>query len=112
MRQLGYDVPSGQGYAEGLAWTSYFSHAPGAVSQQQTFTPIGCLIAYLTRKLAWENHSLRQLADYYPKTGIEGQGAGDVRFWTPPAIYAPEILYQLPERMRGGNWDEWSSYFF
>lgn len=112
MRQLGYDTPSGPKYAKGIAWTSYFSHAMEAVNQQESFTPIGCLIAYLSKKLAWENPSLRQLSEYYPKTGIEGSGSGSVRFWAPVSIYSEGVYAQLPARLSAGNWKEWSNYFF
>ncbi len=112
MRQLSYDVPSGPQYAKGIAWTSYFSHAMEAVNQEETFTPIGCLIAYLSRKLAWGNPSLRQLAEYYPKTGIEGSGGGTVRFWAPPLIYSEEVCAQLPAQLSRGQWNEWFHYFF
>jgi hypothetical protein len=110
-RELGLSSPSGTQFGKGIAWTSYFSHAVEAKNQLETFTPIGCLFSYLTRKLAWENPSLRQLAEYYPKTGIEGAGQGNVRLWAPPLIYSDEVYAQLPARMRGGAWDEWTIFF-
>ena len=110
--QLGYDLPSGPRYAKGIAWTSYFSHAMETDDQQETFTPIGSLVASLSRKLAWGNPSLRELAEYYPKTGIEGLGGGNIRWWPPTSVYSEEVYSQLPARIRRGQWDEWSNYFF
>ena len=111
-RELGYAVPSGPQYATGLAWTAYMGQAIEADSHQAGFTPIGSLIAGLSRKLAWENPSLRQLAEYYPKTGIGGSGSGTTRFWAPSSIYTEETHAQLPARLSGDQWSEWSSDFF
>lgn len=86
-------------------------NATEAANQPDTFTPIGCLVSYLTRKLAWENPSLRQLAEYYPKTGIEGSGRGKHRIWAPQLIYSDAVYAQLPEQTRGGGWDEWTMFF-
>ena len=109
--QFGYHVPSRPQYAKGIAWTSYFSHAMQANNQQEAFTPIGCLIAFLSRKLAWGNPSLRQLAEYYPKTGIEGSGTATVRYWAPQDIYSDETYAQLSARFGEGEWSEWSHQF-
>ena len=81
-------------------------------NQGETFTPIGSLITSLSRKLAWENPSLRELAEYYRKTGIEGSGSGTVRSWAPSLIYSEEVCAQLPARLGGGQWDEWKNVFF
>lgn len=112
IRQLRYDIPSGPQYANAIAWTCYFSHAMQVDNQQDTFTPIGCLIAYLSRKLAWDNPALRQLAEYYPKTGIEGSGSGSIRWWSPQEIYSDQTNAQLPARLNADPWNEWFHYFF
>ena len=111
MHELIYHVPSGPQYAKGAAWTSHLSHATQAADQGETFTPIGSLISSLTTKLAWGNPSLRALAEYYPKTGIDGAGGGTPRFWVPTSVYSQEVCALLPERMRSGLWDEWSNFF-
>ena len=111
MHQLGYDMPRGSQYARGIAWTSYFTRATDPADHEGAFTPIGSLIASLSRKLAWGNPALRELAEYYPKTGIEGQGGGSVRFWSPPSIYSDKVCAQLSAGMRQGPWDEWSNFF-
>ncbi len=49
--------------APSLAWTSYFSPAMQDGGQTDTFTPTGCLVAHLSKKLAWEHSSLRKLAE-------------------------------------------------
>ena len=85
-------------YAKGIAWTCYSGHAVDDAHQSGAFTPIGSLIASLSRKLAWENPSLRQLAEYCPKTGIQGSGGGTICNWAPASIYGEEVYAQPPAR--------------
>ena len=55
---------------EGAALSMHIGHTPSSSHQVQHFTPIGTLISYLTQRLAWEDQTLRDLADYYRLTGI------------------------------------------
>ena len=50
LRQRGYYVPDGPQFEKGIAWTSYFSHATEVADQQESFTPIGALVASLSQK--------------------------------------------------------------
>jgi hypothetical protein len=80
--------------------------------QVAQFTPIGALISSLSRKLAWENHSLRELADYYQVTDIAGHGRGKPRQW-PSSIYSDEIRPRVETGQLNDNpWDEWRFAFF
>jgi hypothetical protein len=93
---------------EGSASTAYF-RVGTEPSMGRPVTPIGAFIADLSQKLAWENPSLRSLADYYRLTDVSGPGSGTMRMW-PASIYSDEIR----SRVLGGGltngrpWDEWS----
>lgn len=95
----------------GSATTTYMCHscAKGQVDQ---FTPIGVLISYLSQKLAWENPSLRGLADYYRLVDIAGPGRGEMRMW-PSTIYSGETRARVEAGHFGNGkpWDEWPSFF-
>ena len=95
-----------------VAWTSYYSHAMQDERQSDTFTPIGCLLAHLSTKLAWENPSLRGLAEYYKGAGMEGQGSGNMRFWSVSGTYSEAVQKQMPMRSTNERWNEWSSFYF
>ena len=82
---------------------------PGNVTKD--FTPIGGLIAYLSRRLAWENPSLRPLAEYYEKTDMEGPGRGTQRHWS-SSIYSNEVRHRVElGQLGGGVWDKWGLGF-
>jgi hypothetical protein len=80
------------------AATVYVGHTRGYERQVDQFTPIGVLISYLSQKLAWENQSLRSLADYYRIVNIAGSGQGKMRIW-PSSIYSDEIRPRVEECM-------------
>jgi hypothetical protein len=63
-------------------------------------------------QLAWEDPSLRDLADYYRITNIAGSGKGYMRMW-PSSIYSEEIRTRVEAGMlsNGKPWDEWSVAF-
>ena len=74
----------------GAAFSGYIGHTPSDNNQIRHFTPIGTLISYLSERLAWEDPSLRDLADYYRITRIGGIGTGKPRPW-PSSIYSKEV---------------------
>jgi hypothetical protein len=92
----------------GSAASAYIGHTREGEQQIDQFTPIGVLISYLSRKLAWENPSLRDLADYYRISNIAGPGKGDMRMW-PSSIYSEEIRSRVEagSLSNGKPWDEW-----
>ena len=93
----------------------YVRHTPSHQAQYDHFTPIGTLIASLSRRLAWEYPALRNLVDYYHVTQIGGNGEGCSRSW-PISIYSENIQRRL---LRGHvdlpqsamSWDEWKFFF-
>ena len=98
--------------APNLAWTSYFCHAKQDGGQADTFTPIGCLVAHLSKKFAWENPSLRGLAEYYRGAGMEGPGDGYMRFWSTAETYSEAVQKQIPIRLDREQWSEWAGFYF
>ena len=83
--------------------------------QIEDFTPIGALISYLWRRLAWEDPALRDLANYYHHTHIGGGGSGKVRHWQSNLIYTAEVFSGFgiygPLTGEVNTWSEWFSYF-
>ena len=92
---------------KGSATSAYIGHTHHE-QQFEQFTPIGVLISYLSQKLAWENPSLRDLADYYRITNIAGSGRGYMRMW-PSSIYSEEIRTHVEagRLLNSKPWDEW-----
>lgn len=95
----------------GSATTAYVGHSL-TENQVNQFTPIGVLISSLSQKLAWENPSLRGLADYYRIANIAGSGRGRMRMW-PNSIYSDEIKGRIESGYitNGKPWDEWHAVF-
>ena len=100
---------------EGAALSMHIGYTPSSAHQVEHFTPIGTLIAYLTQRLAWEDQTLRDLADYYRLTGISGSGGGDHRYWS-SSIYSESVR----QRAESGPllsglasiWNEWRLNFY
>lgn len=98
----------------GSSLSGYFGHAGmyPHQTQDEQFTAIGAFISYLSQKLAWEDPSLRSLADYYRVTNIGGSGQGDMRSWD-ISIFSEQIR----SRVEAGSfaevnvWDEWQGMF-
>lgn len=97
---------------KGSATSAYIGHTRSGEQQVEQFTPIGVLISYLSQKLAWENASLRDLADYYRIANISGSGKGYMRMW-PSSIYSEEVRPRVEAGMlsNGKPWDEWHVAF-
>ena len=96
-----------------LASSLYFERAPTSYNQVEHFTPIGSFISNLTERLAWEDSSLRDLADYYQSTKITGSGEGLLRLW-PTSIYSEGIRPRVEAGVLsdGKAWDEWNVSFY
>jgi hypothetical protein len=96
----------------GSASSGYIGYTSTYEQQVEQFTPIGVLISHLSQKLAWENPSFRDLADYYRLTNISGSGKGQMRNW-PSSIYSEAIRPRVEAGMlsNGKPWDEWHIHF-
>lgn len=86
---------------EGSAQSTYARHTYSHNNQTKIFTPIGTLISNLSRRLAWEDPTLRDLADYYQVTKIGGTGEGGFRQW-PISIYSENVRGGIEGGMKGG----------
>ena len=86
--------------------TAYMDDLRTQVGDNKT-TPIGTLITHILRNLAWEDPSLRELADYFFHSGISGVGQGEIRNWE-ASIFSKETLNRILSRgLTNKMWDEW-----
>jgi hypothetical protein len=89
--------------------TSMICSALNVEGQSSVYRPIGALISHLSQRLAWEDPSIRDIADYYRLTNLWGSGRGSMRPW-PLAVYSDDVRGRV---LAGGVttgrfWDEWS----
>lgn len=62
--------------------TSYSLHVNNDARRERMFSPIGVMVSYIFRKLAYEDSSLRELASYFQMAGVEGCAKSDrCRSW-------------------------------
>jgi hypothetical protein len=96
----------------GSAASAYIGHTRAQERQVEHFTPIAVLISYLSQKLAWEDPSFRDLADYYRMVNIAGSGMGALRTW-PSSMYGDEVRPRVESGglSNGKPLDEWSVGF-
>ena len=94
------------------AMTIYFGHTHYHNSKSKHFNPIGTFISRLSLRLAWEDPSLRDLADYYLRTSIDGSGGGVRRYWD-SSVYKTKDrpLTGIGDTSSSPFWDEWSNTF-
>ena len=92
-----------------LTWYSGFERESTTVGR----TPVGSLISSLLTKLAWEDSSLRRLADYFKMSGISGLGRGNARIWD-RSIYSEELVNRdFPvDFVSDYEWNEWTDVFW
>ena len=102
--------------SEGGVLSVYIGHMLFSGYQAKHFTPIGTLIANLSRRLAWENSTLCDLADYYRLMNIAGSGHGYIRTWNSSGVYSKKVQHRLETNdLSSGEasiWDEWAQLFY
>ena len=78
-------------------------------------TPIGDLISSLTRQLAWENHDLRDISNYYWFSGVTSGGNAYYREWNSSEVYSEKLLQDIRSgKLVSTNlfyWNEWQQNF-
>lgn len=96
----------------GSAQTAYLSDSVYGQPLSGHSSPAGVLISYLTRRLAWEEPSLRSIAEYYRVVDLAGPGGGLLRAW-PTSIYSDAVRHALESRseLPGDPWNEWGFTF-
>lgn len=89
--------------------TSMLCSCGGSPGQQESFRPLGALIATLTQRLAWEDVSTRDIADYFRRSNLSGNASGTMRPW-PLTIYSEEVRSRAASGYftNGVAWDDWS----
>ena len=93
---------------------SVYSRQRQPITRDEIVTPIGMLISYLSMRIAWEDPSLRDLANYYRAVNIGGDGGGEYRKW-PITIYSDEVrsLIKVGKlHTRRLSWDGWNRDYF
>lgn len=97
------------------AASDYIAYTKSINDNKSHFTPIGSLITYLSRRLAWEIPSLRSLADHYFHSSLTGSGQIYSRKWN-FEIFSKSVRQRVERRQLSyptlGQWDEWCERFF
>jgi hypothetical protein len=99
---------------DGAASTSYVCFSTQLQSQKATFTPIGAMLSYLLRRLAWEEQGIRRFAQYFYSVQMAGVGGkGRLRLWN-DSIYSNEIRRKVisANEFTRESWDEWCLNFW
>lgn len=70
------------------------------------------LCAYLTSRLAWEDPSMRPMADYFRLVGMHGRDQGMTQAWHLSSVYSPGVVADLHRgRISNTPWDPWQMAF-
>lgn len=100
--------------------TSYMYHSSELEDQVRNFTPIGAMLSYLLQALAWEDKSIRDLAEYFVNTKISTSSQGiqfrewDIDIFSVPArekLLTPRKSHVTEGYFGDTIWDEWSDIF-
>lgn len=87
--------------------TAYMMAVFANENQGPRLTPVGSFIFDLSRKLAWEDAHLREMAQYYQGTRIENLGSGKPRSWN--FSFSEGVMRQVRNhRFNLDDWSEWS----
>ena len=78
-------------------------------AQHASFRPVGALVDDLTRRIAWADPSVRDIADYFRRANLGGSASGEMRLW-PLSSYSLDVGQQISAGRftNGVPWDEWS----
>jgi len=94
----------------GGTWGPISTMVSAAAGDSKVFQPTGGMLAYLTQRLAWNDPSIRDLADYYRMAGLWGYGYGAMRYW-PQSVLSDEVRrgIEVGHLRQHGDWEEWST---
>jgi len=100
-----------QGQTGFVATTAMLAATSQSDEQAETFRPIGAFINQLVQKLAWEDPTLRNFADYYRLANLGGNASGNMREW-PMSVYSDLVAQRVPQNFTNGeSFNEWSIAF-
>ncbi len=92
--------------------TSYICRTFDRKDQLPSFTPVGAMTSKLLKKLAWEDPNIRQIAEYFNLTNIDGLGNGHTRSWEISTFSDLVRNKQVPtDYPNNRDWNEWGTYF-
>ncbi len=103
-----FDYTAGVIEAGYIEYSSATQHVP---ADQGAVTPIGALVVQLLERLAWDEPSLRYLAEYFVLANVTGSGRGHMRIWRMDSCLSPQTLTtvlrgQMPMPSHS-RWNEW-----
>ena len=104
-------------FPDGYASAVSFGPAPAGAFPDVPGTfpniPVAQLCAFLTSRLAWEDASMRPIADYFRVAGLLGHGQGQSKGWSLEEVYSNEVTAGLREGRLSfsGAWDTWGLTF-
>lgn len=83
-----------------------------ADSGQPEPNPVAVFVALLLQHLAWEDSSLRPLADYFRLAGLWGSSQGSMRPWPVDDVFSSDTSRSLKAGalVNGAVWNEWSMH--
>lgn len=97
---------------EQLIMTGYFRRNADEERQVSEFTPVGALICKLLVRLAWEDPSIRPLAQYFEGTRISGDGIGRAKVWKPEDVFSESVRHaEISSKPIYEDWSEWGLDF-
>ncbi|MCK4794276.1 MAG: hypothetical protein KAV87_61685 [Desulfobacteraceae bacterium] len=91
----------------------YAGKHQSSMEKKQLFTPIGSFLANLLEMLAWEDPSLRSLAEYFILADLLGSGVGSGNMWI-LSVLSNDLADTLKKGgclVSGQRWHEWSMIF-
>ena len=104
----------------GALLTCYMCHFTDLEDQVKNFSPLGAMLSYLLQALAWEDKSIRDLAEYFVNTKLTTAAKGvQYRKWGIDVFSVPvreKLLTHRKSHISEGYfgdtiWDEWSEIF-
>jgi hypothetical protein len=106
MEQLPEDILTGPGANEGISigYTCTWQDDDSPTYN----TVLGTLIADLFKRMAYEDQTIRPMAEYYTLGGLDTGGISKPHFWF-PEVLSKNVLKQLrSEGTEEGEWSEWA----
>jgi len=78
--------------------------------EKQLFTPIGSFICSFLQQLAWQDLSMRSLADFFSLAQLLGSGRALSKIWSLSVLsdQLAEKIKREPCLVSGERWNEWS----
>lgn len=78
-------------------------------SEQGKNNPVAVVISAILQILAWEDQSIRPMAEYFRLAGMWGSQEGSFGYWDVDHVYTPEVAASIRggALVNGADWHEW-----